>query len=709
MSKNIIKDYLVALGFKDNMTRPMQRTLNRGTSTISRFSKSFVKAGTLIGTVFLAANIGVVKFVGNLSKADDEINEFAKSIGKSREEARKIKTALDAMGKSMDEIAESPVLMRTFERLQRDADKLQPPDFSEGLNQVREIGVEFNRLRQAGTYSVQWVGHYLVKYLQQPMEKFKETFGSLNDGIIKNIPKWADKAAKFMAGIVRLGMTLIRGTGAVFRAIKKIFDMIPKEIKIASGALAAFALFIRAGPLGRLIMIFTGLMLLAEDFFTYIDGGDALLGNFWQWLIDIWAVLNKQGGVIEKLRESFEKAMGAAVRGIRWVIGWLAGLRQRLRDNDAIENWGDAFSRVGRAVGAVFETVTDILRTLFSGFTDGEETVQPFLAWLIGEALPGAIGLIADIVRVVAEAIGWFIQLPYVRELILGVALALGIWKTAQLLLNAVTALAAGKIGLIIMGITALITIVYLLIKNWDKVADFFKELWERIKSVFANIGQWFSDRFNEAWQAIKNAFSAVGSFFKGIWDSIVGMFKKVGTVVGDAVGGAFKSVVNAVIGFVQRIINGFFGTINRAINLINKIPGVNIPLIGEVELPKLAKGGVLRKGQVGLLEGDGAEAVVPLEKNTEWIRKVADMFAKNLLPKMSRGAEMLHGLNNGLNKSAESVTNSTVNNTVNHNSIDMSSSYTINDTSGRPEATANAVDRKEQVKIRNLKSILNT
>lgn len=41
--------------------------------------------------------------------------------------------------------------------------------------------------------------------------------------------------------------------------------------------------------------------------------------------------------------------------------------------------------------------------------------------------------------------------------------------------------------------------------------------------------------------------------------------------------------------------------------------------------MPRLAKGGVLEKGQVGLLEGSGAEAVVPLEKNKGWIKAVAN------------------------------------------------------------------------------------
>jgi hypothetical protein len=76
--------------------------------------------------------------------------------------------------------------------------------------------------------------------------------------------------------------------------------------------------------------------------------------------------------------------------------------------------------------------------------------------------------------------------------------------------------------------------------------------------------------------------------------------------------------------------INTFLGGLNK-IKIPDWVPGVggkgiNIPLI-----PTLAKGGVLKKGQTGFLEGDGAEAVVPLEKNTGWVSKVADLFIKSV------------------------------------------------------------------------------
>lgn len=51
----------------------------------------------------------------------------------------------------------------------------------------------------------------------------------------------------------------------------------------------------------------------------------------------------------------------------------------------------------------------------------------------------------------------------------------------------------------------------------------------------------------------------------------------------------------------------------------------MSIGNFSRVNFPRLYRGGVLEKGQVGILEGSGAEAVVPLEKNKGWIKAVAN------------------------------------------------------------------------------------
>ena len=92
--------------------------------------------------------------------------------------------------------------------------------------------------------------------------------------------------------------------------------------------------------------------------------------------------------------------------------------------------------------------------------------------------------------------------------------------------------------------------------------------------------------------------------------------------LIGESAGKKFED------GFLPQIL----ATVNEAITHISrafasaKVIDSATVITSKVEsVPKMAKGGVLEKGQVGFLEGDGAEAVVPLEKNTGWLNSIAD------------------------------------------------------------------------------------
>ena len=165
--------------------------------------------------------------------------------------------------------------------------------------------------------------------------------------------------------------------------------------------------------------------------------------------------------------------------------------------------------------------------------------------------------------------------------------------------------------------------------KAWNAAPEFFSGIWSSIKGAFSAVGTWFSDIFGKAWAGIKNAFSPMVNFFSSTWQKIKDIFSKVGTAIADGLSGAVTSAVNAILSKATGIINGFIRAINSAISVLNKIPKVSISRIDELDAPQLAEGGVLKRGQVGILEGNGAEAVVPLEKNTGWIRKVAEDMAE--------------------------------------------------------------------------------
>lgn len=159
----------------------------------------------------------------------------------------------------------------------------------------------------------------------------------------------------------------------------------------------------------------------------------------------------------------------------------------------------------------------------------------------------------------------------------------------------------------------------------WSGASKFFSGIARRIKNVFHSIPTFFREKFSAAWSAVKRVFSGVGRFFSGIWQTIKDKFSSIGSAIGSAISDAVKSGINSIIGIAERAINKAIGLINGAIKIINKIPGVEIGKIKKVSFPRLAQGGVLQRGQVGFLEGSGAEAVVPLERNKEWIGRVAD------------------------------------------------------------------------------------
>jgi len=130
------------------------------------------------------------------------------------------------------------------------------------------------------------------------------------------------------------------------------------------------------------------------------------------------------------------------------------------------------------------------------------------------------------------------------------------------------------------------------------------------IMGIFTGNGEKIKEGFADVWAGIKAIFGGFGDFFSGLWDKIVGVFGKIGTRVGDAIGGAFKSVVNSILGFAEDTLNKFIKAVNKAIKLINGIPGVEIPKLPVLNIPKLAVGGLVDPGQFFIAREAGPELV---------------------------------------------------------------------------------------------------
>jgi len=119
----------------------------------------------------------------------------------------------------------------------------------------------------------------------------------------------------------------------------------------------------------------------------------------------------------------------------------------------------------------------------------------------------------------------------------------------------------------------------------WNRLVSGATGAWNGIRSVFSVVTDWFRNTFQRAWEGVRNVFSAGGTVFANIQDGISRVF---------------RSVVNGLIGGINRVINVPFTAINRALSTIRNIsivgltPFSGLPTISVPQIPLLAQGGYI-------------------------------------------------------------------------------------------------------------------
>ncbi|MGU8049663.1 hypothetical protein ACS6Z8_09300 [Streptococcus suis] len=310
-----------------------------------------------------------------------------------------------------------------------------------------------------------------------------------------------------------------------------------------------------------------------------------------------------------------------------------------------------------------FGQVVDLLKIVW------EVILQPLFDWIAANILP----VLVPIFQTLAE---WFVQAWNVVFDVLGAVLKIlggiieflvgvftGDWEKAW---DGIVQVAKGMWNLlssIFMFVWNVIlsflkgvwnTIVAILQAGWDAIVRIFQGLgkwfgdrWKDVENTFSNVGRWFGQKFSEAWNGITNAFSNVAGFFRGIYDNIVSWFSNIGGAVATAVSGAFRYAMNGVFATIENAVNGFIGMINGVIGLINNIPGVSLGSIGYVNLPRLARGGIVDSPTVAMIGEAGKEVVMPLE-NTGFLQTMGRVVGGAVVNALGGGLQQSSGLPSG-------------------------------------------------------------
>ena len=221
----------------------------------------------------------------------------------------------------------------------------------------------------------------------------------------------------------------------------------------------------------------------------------------------------------------------------------------------------------------------------------------------------------------------------------------------AQTALNAV--MAANPIGVVIAVIMALVAAFAVLWNTNEGFRNAVIALWSTIKTNVVNTVTGIKDGivngFNAAKDKVSSVVESIKSKVSNAWNTIKGKTSAAWNAIKSAITNPInsaKTAVNNAINFIRDKINNVHISFPKIKLPHFSVSGGEAPwgIMGMGSMPKIsvswyARGGVVnRPSLIGAGEA-GAEAVVPLERNKMWLRRVAQDMLDELQTAAGSGA----------------------------------------------------------------------
>ena len=361
-----------------------------------------------------------------------------------------------------------------------------------------------------------------------------------------------------------------------------------------------------------------------------------------------------------ELIKTLAEGIGAALAG--WTISKLFG--------------GDLKTAIGLAVSLY--SIVKFIKNMLDAWNNGVDWENFFgmLGWAIALAgglyiafgkVGAGIGLIVSGIAMVVTAFHDFIENGDMST------------ETAALLAAGILAIGAGIWlvggGWIPFLIAAIVALFAFLAAKWDEINEWLQGIIDAVNNFFeteidelSSKGNLFADIFTVFWTAVRTIFNAIVLVVRTAFDTICAIFRTIAAVIkGIATGdwktalntiseiwsgvwenikGGFKNIVNGLLDGLEGLINGSISAINNFLKGINDIGGwlgfgINLH-INPISIPRLAKGGIV-DGATPFIAGEaGKEAIIPLERNTEWVTMVAKeleslLFSSDIFDKIAQ------------------------------------------------------------------------
>lgn len=273
--------------------------------------------------------------------------------------------------------------------------------------------------------------------------------------------------------------------------------------------------------------------------------------------------------------------------------------------------WNNVFAPLANFFVTIFSIALKGVIEVWNSWKPGIEVIMNVINLIWENCLKPFVEFIKNTFIAIFETFGGFIEelMPHVQEMFQGlVDFFVGVFTFD-----------VGKAWEGIQGI----------FKGFNNFLDkVFKTDWSKTLGALGNILNGVSATLSGIWDGIKTTFSGVITFIKGVFS---GDWKSAWNGVVDI----FKGIFNTISGVVKAPLNAIISIINTVVDKINgfgfEVPDW-VPFIGgqkfKVDVPKLKylqHGGVVNSATPAIIGEYGKEVVMPLERNTGWITKLAE------------------------------------------------------------------------------------
>lgn len=335
----------------------------------------------------------------------------------------------------------------------------------------------------------------------------------------------------------------------------------------------------------------------ASDLDRVVSGpvSQALTSSIQKTLPVVESLLDQVPGIIEALLPVFTGFVDAGTPVLQMISNGLT---------PAITALAGTLTPLGPAVAGVASGLGDqmggaiprLLASLGPLLTQLIELGGPVLGALLPPILNLAAALLEDLAPVVEEltpTITWLASglgdlitfIEPLTPLIIGLGVAYAVWTAAQWAIN--IAMTANPIGLIIVGIGALIAAIALIATKTTWFQDAWRVSWNWIKDTATSVADWVTSKWNSVMNFITGLPARIRSAASGMWDGIKDAFR-----------GALNWIIGKWngLGFTLPSFSAFGQTIGGTRISVPKIPyfhaGGLVPGAPGSEIPAILQAG---------------------------------------------------------------------------------------------------------------------